>query len=70
MNNQHARLSQVLAEQRTTERHVQAARLSTACPLARPARRRRAWVACRWWQLARRPGVPADQPVSRPQVSS
>ena len=31
MHNQHARLSQVLTEQRTTERHGQAARSSIAC---------------------------------------
>jgi hypothetical protein len=71
MNNQHAGLSQALAEQRITERHEQAthARLISG---ARPPRRRRrrAWVARRWWQLARWPGVPADQPVRHPHSAS
>jgi hypothetical protein len=69
MHNQHAGLSQTLAQQHITERHEQAvqARLSRG---ARPPRhRRRAWVARRWWQLARWPGVPTDQPVRRPQAS-
>jgi hypothetical protein len=63
MHNQHAGLSQVLATQHITEQHEQAAHER----LARGIRRRRqAWVARRWWQLARWPGVAADQPVSRP----
>ena len=67
MNNQHAGLSQELAEQHITERREQAAHAR----LARGTRRRRqAGVARRWWQLARRPGVAADKPVSRPQASS
>jgi hypothetical protein len=71
MHNQHTGLSQTLAEQRITERHEQAA-YARLVPGARPPRRRqhRAWVARRWWQLARRPGVATDQPVSRPQSSS
>ena len=67
MTNQHAGLSQALAGQRITERHEQAtqARLGRD---ARPPRRRRrrAWVPRRWWQLARRPALATDQPVSRP----
>jgi hypothetical protein len=71
MNNQHAGLSQTLAEQRITQRHQQAtqARLTQG---ARPPRRRRhrARLPRRWWQLARRPGVATDQPVTRPPTVS
>jgi hypothetical protein len=66
MHNQHAGLSQLLAEQRITERHQQAApaRLLRG---ARPQRRRRArWAARRWWQLARWPAVATQQPARRP----
>lgn len=70
MHNQHAALSQLLAEQHRTKRCEQAAhaRLVRGTGLLR--RQRRARVARRWWQLARWPGVAADQPVSRPQGSS
>jgi hypothetical protein len=66
MNNQHSGLSQVLAEQRITERHEQATH-TRLLRGARPPRRRRrsAWVARRWWQLARWPGVATDQSASR-----
>jgi hypothetical protein len=65
MNNQHAGLSQVLAEQRITERHEQAAhaRLSRD---AHPAGRRKRWAAPGWWQLARWPAVATKQPAPRP----
>ena len=66
MHNQHAGLSQALAEQRITERHAQAAHAR----LVRGARQRRSRVARGWWQPARWPGVAADQPVSRLQASS
>jgi hypothetical protein len=68
MHNQHAGLSQVLAEQHITERHEQAAHAR----LARGARppRRRARVVRGWWQPAGWPAVAADQPVSRPHGSS
>jgi len=64
MNNQHAGLSQVLADQRITQRHEQAthARLIGG---ARPPRRRKRWTARGWWQLARWPSVAAE-PVRRP----
>jgi len=67
MHNQHAGLSQSLAELRITERHGQAARARLAHG-ARP-RRHRSWLA-RWWQLARRPRVAAEPAVRHPhQVS-
>ena len=44
MHNQHAGLSQSLAEQRITERQEQAARVRLAHGGGRPRRRRR-----RWW---------------------
>ena len=63
MHNQHAGLSQSLAERRITEQHEQAARARLAHG-ARPRRHRR-WLA-RWWQLARRPGVAAEPAVRHP----
>jgi hypothetical protein len=71
MNNQHAGLSQLLAEQRISERHGQAAQAQLAGGARPPRRRRRrAAAARRWWQLARRPAVAAVQPVSRTPTSS
>lgn len=71
MHNQHTGLSQTLAEQRISECHEQAAHARLAQGARPPRRRRRrAEAARRWWQLARRPGVATDQPVSRPQSSS
>ena len=67
MHNQHAGLSQSLAEQRITERHQQAAQARLAHG-ARPRRHRR-WLA-RWWQLARRPGVAAGPAVRHPRQVS
>jgi hypothetical protein len=55
MHNQHAGLSQQLAAQRITQRQEQAAQARLAHGAGRPRRRR--WLARRWWQLARRPGV-------------
>jgi hypothetical protein len=69
MHNQHAGLSQVLAEQRITERREQAAHARLASG-ARPPRRRRRWAGRRWWQLARWPAVAAEQPARRPQRAS
>jgi hypothetical protein len=63
MHNQHAGLSQVLADQRITERRQQAtyARLAGG-PRARRHRRWR-WAAPGWWQLARWPAVATNQPA-------
>jgi hypothetical protein len=66
MNNQHAGLSQVLAEQRITQRRQQAAhaRLSRG---ARPlGRRRRSRAARGWWQLARWQRIATNQPAHHP----
>jgi hypothetical protein len=60
MHNQHAGLSQELAAQRITERQEQAARARLAHCAGRSRRRRRRWLARRWWQLARRPGAAAQ----------
>jgi hypothetical protein len=60
MHNQHAGLSQALAEQRITERHEQAAHARLAGGAYR-SRRRSRWTARGWWQLARWTGRPADQ---------
>jgi hypothetical protein len=62
MHNQHAGLSQTLAAQRINERQEQAARARLTHGADRLRRRR--WLARRWWQLARRPGV-ATQPAVR-----
>jgi hypothetical protein len=69
MNNQHAGLSQALAEQRITERREQAAHARLAAG-ARPPRRRKRWAARGWWQLARWPTVASEQPVQRPHSTS
>ena len=58
MHNQHAQLSQLLAEQRITEHHGQAAHARLVRDARPSRRRRRAWVARGWWQLARRPAWP------------
>jgi hypothetical protein len=65
MHNQHAGLSQTLAEQRITEQREQAnhARLTGG---ARRPRRRRSQAGRGWWQWAWWPGVAADQPANRP----
>ena len=70
MHNQHAGLSQLLAEQRTTERRSEAAQARLVRGGRPPRWRRRARVARRWWQLARWPGVAAVQPVNRTPTSS
>jgi hypothetical protein len=69
MHNQHAGLSQILAEQHFTERREQAAQVRLA-GRARPPRRRRRLMARGWWQLARWPAVAAEQPVHRPHSAS
>jgi hypothetical protein len=63
MHNQHAGLSQVLADQHITEQRQQAAHAR----LVRSSRRRRSRVARGWWQLARWPAVATRQPAHRPQ---
>ena len=70
MHNQHAGLSQVLAEQRITQRHEQAAHARLAGGARPPGRRRRSRVARSWWQLARWPAVAAEQPTHRPHSVS
>jgi hypothetical protein len=71
MHNQHAGLSQTLAEQRMSERRQQAAQarlVRSARPPRRRRRRRR--LARRWWQLAQWPSVAAEHPDSRHPSSS
>jgi hypothetical protein len=53
MHNQHDGLSQQLAAQRISERHEQAAQARLAQSAAGRSRRRRWWLAPRWWVLAR-----------------
>jgi hypothetical protein len=66
MHNQHAGLSQLLAEQRITERRQQAAHVRLRRGPRPPGRRRRSRAARGWWQLARWPAVAAAQPAPRP----
>jgi hypothetical protein len=68
MSNQHAGLSQALAEQRITERQEQAAQARLA-RAARPHRPRRRSRVSRWRQLGW-VAVATNQPVSRPQDAS
>jgi hypothetical protein len=70
MNNQHAGLSQVLAEQRITQRREQAAHARLVGGAGLPRRRRRSWATRRWWQLVRWPASPPSRPSTAPQGSS
>jgi hypothetical protein len=70
MNNQHAGLSQVLADQRITQRRQQAAHARLGRVTRPPGRRRRSRAAHGWWQLARWPAVAAQQPAHRPHSIS
>jgi hypothetical protein len=69
MNNQHAGLSQALAEQLITQWREQAAQARLAGG-ARPPRRYRRWAGRSWWQLARWPSIAADQPVRSARSAS
>jgi hypothetical protein len=66
MQNQHAGLSQVLAEQRMSERQEQAAHARLARHAGRQHGRRQRWVARGWWQLARWSSVATDQAGRHP----
>jgi hypothetical protein len=66
MNNQHAGLSQALADQRITERLEQAAHARLGRGTRPAGRRRRSRAARGWWQLARWPAVATKQPTHRP----
>jgi hypothetical protein len=70
MHNQHAGLSQALADQRITEHHEQAAQARLVGD-PRPPRRRRRRTGRGWWRLAPQwlDGV-ADQPADRPHHAS
>jgi len=70
MNNQHAGLSQALADQRITERREQAAQARLGRGTRPPGRQRRSRAARGWWQLARWPAVAAEQPTHRPNSVS
>jgi hypothetical protein len=70
MHNQHAGLSQVLAEQQMTERRQQAAHVRLGRGPRPPGRRRRSRAARGWWQLASWPAVATQQPVHRPHSVS
>jgi hypothetical protein len=68
MHNQHAGLSQALAEQRITERHEKA---NHARLVAGPPRRPRRWRDLTRWRLALRwPGGAARQPADRPHSAN
>ena len=70
MNNQHAGLSQALADQRITERREQAAHARLGLGARPPGRRRRSRAAHGWWQLARWSAVATGQPARHPHSVS
>jgi polyisoprenoid-binding protein YceI len=70
MHNQHAGLSQLLAEQRISHRHQHAAAARLAQTAGRPRRRRWRWLARRWWQLTGRPAATAPPAVHHPHPVS
>ena len=70
MHNQHAGLSQVLADQHITQRRQQAAQARLAGGARPPGRRRRSRSARGWWQLARWPAVATQLPARRPHSAS
>jgi hypothetical protein len=70
MNNQHAGLSHVLAEQHITQRRQQAAQARLGRGTRPPGRRHRSGATRGWGQLARWPAAAANQPAHRPQRAS
>jgi hypothetical protein len=66
MTNQHAGLSQVLAEQRRTQLREQAAHARLLRAARPPRRQRRRWAARGWWRLDRWPGAAARRPSQSP----
>jgi hypothetical protein len=70
MNNQHAGLSQVLAEQRISERRQQAAHSRRVGGARLPRRRHRSRVVRGWWQLARWPTITTGRPARHPHGAS
>jgi hypothetical protein len=65
MHNQHAGLSQLLAEQRITQRHEQASHARLVRGARPPRRRRRSRTVRGWWQLACWPAVVTQQSARR-----
>jgi hypothetical protein len=70
MQNQHAGMSQALADQRITERHEQADQARLAAGARPPRRRRRRTGRFRWRLAPRWLDVAADQPADRPHSAS
>jgi hypothetical protein len=66
MNNQHAGLSQILAEQHIIQRRQQAAHARLGRGTRPRGRRRRSRAVRGWWQLARWPAVAVEQSARRP----
>jgi hypothetical protein len=62
MHNQHAGLSQLLAEQRMTQRREKATRQRPVRSARPPRRRRGRWAARGWWRLA---GGRASPPITQ-----
>jgi hypothetical protein len=70
MHNQHAGLSQLLAEQRITQWHEQVTHARLVRGARPPRRRRRSRTVRGWWQLARWPAVATQQSARRPNTVS
>ena len=70
MNNQHAGLSQTLADQHITGQRDHATRQRLKLVTRQPRRRRTPPPHRHWWQLARPTAVAADQPTRRPHSVS
>ena len=72
LHQQHAALrpAQLLAAQRTTQRHGQATLHGWPMTMAAAAPAARGWAAGRCWQLTQWPSVTAEEPIPRGRMAS
>ena len=66
MHNQHAGLSQLLAQQHIQDLQEQAAQGRLADAEGRPRRWRHRWATRRWWELVRWPGGTTQRSAPHP----
>ena len=69
MHNQHLGLSEVLAEERRTQRQEQATHARLTEGARQPSRRNESRPVRHWWQRLGRSKAPAVQPSRPPTVS-